>query len=110
MHVYADSDAIYLAQAAVGGTELGELIGRRIEELEPYDLPDLGSLIKVLVVEPDDDVMATVALWQLRLDSELVYVGDAGTTEPGRASDRRGIEATLRWKLSIGFRLDVDAA
>ena len=58
MHVYADSDAIYLAQAAVGGTELGELIGRRIEELEPYDLPDLGALIKVLVVEPDDDMTA----------------------------------------------------
>ena len=58
MHVYADSDAIYLAQAAVSGTELGELIGRRIEELEPYDVPDLGSLIKVLVVEPDDDMTA----------------------------------------------------
>jgi hypothetical protein len=31
-----------------------------------------------------------VYVWQLRLDSELVYVGDVGTTEPGRASSRRG--------------------
>ncbi|MGJ7512174.1 TonB-dependent receptor [Variovorax sp. GT1P44] len=60
--------------------------------------------------QPNEDVMATVALWQLKLDSELVYVGDAGSTEPGRASNRRGIEATLRWKLPNGFRLDVDAA
>ncbi|MDM0022878.1 TonB-dependent receptor [Variovorax saccharolyticus] len=60
--------------------------------------------------QPNDNVMATAALWQLRLDSELVYVGDAGSTEPGRASDRRGIEATLRWNLSNGLRIDIDAA
>jgi hypothetical protein len=40
--------------------------------------------------QPDENFTATVALWQLRLDSELVYVGDVGTTEPGRASSRRG--------------------
>lgn len=60
--------------------------------------------------QPDEDFTATVALWQLRLDSELVYVGDAGTTEPGRASSRRGIEATLRWKLDRRWRLEADAA
>ncbi len=60
--------------------------------------------------QPDEDFTATIALWQLRLDSELVYVGDAGTTEPGRASSRRGIEATLRWKLDRRWRLEADAA
>jgi hypothetical protein len=60
--------------------------------------------------QPDENFTATVALWQLRLDSELVYVGDAGTTEPGRASSRRGIEATLRWKLSRAWRMELDGA
>ncbi|WP_256856717.1 TonB-dependent receptor [Variovorax sp. KK3] len=60
--------------------------------------------------QPDENLTATVALWQLRLDSELVYVGDAGTTEPGRASSRRGIEATLRWKLDRAWRFEVDGA
>jgi len=57
-----------------------------------------------------EDLTLTAALWQLRLDSELVYVGDAGTTEPGRASQRRGIEATLRWRVSPRWRLETDAA
>ncbi|ADU38770.1 TonB-dependent receptor [Variovorax paradoxus] len=60
--------------------------------------------------QPDENFTATVALWQLKLDSELVYVGDAGTTEPGRASSRRGIEATLRWKLADAWRVELDGA
>ena len=60
--------------------------------------------------QPDEDLTATVALWKLALDSELVYVGDAGTTEPGRASTRRGIEATLRWKFDRAWRLELDGA
>ena len=30
--------------------------------------------------------------WKLDLDSELLYVGDAGATEANRASDRHGVE------------------
>jgi outer membrane receptor protein involved in Fe transport len=37
-------------------------------------------------------VQTSVALWTLSLDSELVFVGDAGTTEAGRPSHRYGIE------------------
>ncbi|CAN5584618.1 TonB-dependent receptor [soil metagenome] len=60
--------------------------------------------------QPSEDLTATVALWKLDLDSELVSVGDAGSTEPGRASSRRGIEATLRWKLARAWRLELDGA
>ncbi len=34
----------------------------------------------------------TVSLWQLDLASELLFVGDAGTTEPSRPSRRQGVE------------------
>jgi len=34
----------------------------------------------------------SVALWRLDLDSELVFAGDAGTTEASHASRRQGIE------------------
>jgi outer membrane receptor protein involved in Fe transport len=37
-------------------------------------------------------LQTTVSLWTLRLGSELVYNGDAGATEPGPASERRGVE------------------
>ncbi|MES2188461.1 MAG: TonB-dependent receptor [Pseudomonadota bacterium] len=60
--------------------------------------------------QPDDRLTLTTALWQLRLASELVYAGDAGTTEPGRASARRGIETTLRWQATPALRLEADAA
>ena len=37
-------------------------------------------------------LQSAVALWYLGLDSELLFVGDAGTTEPGRPSRRVGVE------------------
>ncbi|HSV60776.1 MAG TPA: TonB-dependent receptor [Variovorax sp.] len=57
---------------------------------------------------PSDTFSLTTALWMLNLDSELVYVGDAGTTEPGRPSHRRGIEASLRWTPSSQWRFELD--
>ena len=57
---------------------------------------------------PSDTFSLTTVLWMLNLDSELVYVGDAGTTEPGRPSNRRGIEASLRWTPSSQWRFELD--
>ena len=42
-----------------------------------------------------DRLHATAALWTLRLDSELLFVGDAGNTEASRPSRRKGVEAGL---------------
>ena len=41
---------------------------------------------------------ATVSVFTLDLDSELVFVGDAGTTEPNDATSRTGVEATMFWR------------
>ncbi|MBB5207935.1 TonB-dependent receptor [Chiayiivirga flava] len=40
---------------------------------------------------------ATAALWHLDLDSELLFVGDAGNTEASRPSRRDGIELGMYW-------------
>jgi hypothetical protein len=42
-------------------------------------------------------VHATFALWQLDLESELLFVGDAGNTEATRPSARRGAELGVYW-------------
>jgi hypothetical protein len=42
-------------------------------------------------------VHATAALWRLDLDSELLFVGDAGTTEASRPSSREGLELGVYW-------------
>jgi hypothetical protein len=39
-------------------------------------------------------LQATATLWYLGFDSELVYVGDSGSTEAGPASRRMGVEIT----------------
>ena len=47
-------------------------------------------------------LQSTVSLWYLGLDSELLFVGDAGTTEPGRPSRRYGVEWTNYWRVKPG--------
>lgn len=54
-----------------------------------------------------DQLNATLSLWQLNVDSELLFVGDAGTTEASRPSRRKGVElgvyyfAAERWNLEL---------
>jgi len=53
-------------------------------------------------------VQSTAALWYLGIDSELLFVGDAGTSEAGRPSRRFGIEWTNYARLNSWLTLDVD--
>lgn len=55
-------------------------------------------------------LQSSIALWALRFDSELVYVGDAGATEASTGSKRRGIEFNNRWTPVPWFLLDADLA
>ena len=48
--------------------------------------------------------------WTLDLDSELLYVGDAGATEANRASERRGVELGLYVTPLAWLTLDADLA
>lgn len=55
-------------------------------------------------------LQSSLALWQLKLDSELVFVGDAGTTEPNRASRRQGLEWNNHHVIRPWLLLDLDLA
>ncbi|MDY0743158.1 TonB-dependent receptor plug domain-containing protein [Paucibacter sp. R3-3] len=55
-------------------------------------------------------LQSSLALWKLDFDSELVYVGDAGATEPNRPSTRRGIEWNNRWIPIPWLLVDADLA
>jgi outer membrane receptor protein involved in Fe transport len=52
----------------------------------------------------------TFTAWTLGLDSELVFVGDAGTTDAGGPSRRQGIEWTTYYRPTPWFVLDADVA
>jgi hydrogenase/urease accessory protein HupE len=53
---------------------------------------------------------STLSAWWLDLDSELVFVGDAGTTEAGRPSRRYGIELSNYWDVGERVALDLDVS
>ena len=53
---------------------------------------------------------STVALWQLESASELLFVGDAGTTEASRPSRRYGVEWTNLYAPTDWLAIDADFA
>lgn len=55
-------------------------------------------------------LQSSLALWGLKLDSELVYVGDAGATEASAASSRRGVEFNNRYTPVQWLLIDADFA
>jgi hypothetical protein len=55
-------------------------------------------------------VQSTVSLWQLDIDSELVFVGDAGTTEASHPSRRLGVEWATYASPRPWLSLDGDVA
>jgi hypothetical protein len=55
-------------------------------------------------------VKASLAVWALRLESELVYIGDAGETESSDGTSRVGVEALFNWSPAPGLSLDASGA
>jgi len=56
------------------------------------------------------NLQSTFSLYILDSASELVFAGDAGTTEAGRASRRTGFEFTNLYKATDWLNIDADAA
>lgn len=66
---------------------------------------DLG-----LQTQLNNDLQLAVSLWWLTLDSELIFVGDDGTTEASDKSERRGLEASVFWQANNWLIIDSDLA
>ena len=56
------------------------------------------------------DLTSSLALFVLDFDSELLFVGDVGTTEPSRPSRRVGVEWTNKYRIQPWMTLDLDVA
>lgn len=55
-------------------------------------------------------LQSSLALWRLDIESELLFVGDAGETEPSRASRRHGIEWNNHYIAAPWLLFDLDLA
>jgi hypothetical protein len=53
-------------------------------------------------------LQSSLSLYRLDFDSELLFVGDAGTTEAGRPSRRTGFELANYYKLNDWLTIDAD--
>ena len=75
----------------------------------PFLVRSHGAEIGVRT-EPVKGFSSTLAAFVLDFDSEIVLVGDAGTTEASRPSRRVGAEFTLLYKVLPWLTIDIDAA
>ena len=85
------------ARAVVRGTNASQALPRATGA-------EVGSTLK-----PVPSLVVNAALWTLHSQDELVYSGDAGTTESAGPSRRFGIDVSGRYQLSNRFFLDADA-
>ena len=76
-------------------------------------LKQLSADLNVILLEKGSEIGArteaiaglqsSLALWRLDLASELLFVGDAGITEPSRPSRRQGLEWRHDWLVAAGI-------
>jgi TonB dependent receptor len=63
-----------------------------------------------LRTSPLAGLQTSLSIYQLNFESELIFVGDAGTTEAGRPSKRIGFELANYYKLDDWLTVDADIA
>ena len=86
-----DADGVAISRATPLVKAIGKEAGLRLVGLVP-------------------GLQTTIAAWQLDLDSELIFVGDAGTTEAGRPSRRHGIELANFYTPATDWIIDANLA
>jgi hypothetical protein len=89
-------------------TTIDPATGEPVEPVTPL-VPTRGGELG-LRTEAIPGVQTSLALWRLDIDSELVFTGDAGTTEPSRPSRREGVEWSTRWQPVRWVLVDLDVA
>lgn len=98
--LYADAGRGFHSNDARGA--VGEDPSQRAPLLSPSDGAELGLRWK------HRGLTLTAAAWALHVDSELVYVGDAGFTEAAGATRRKGVELLADWRPTA--RLNITAS
>jgi outer membrane receptor protein involved in Fe transport len=60
--------------------------------------------------EPSSSFNVSASVFELQLDSELIFVGDAGTSEPSDPTKRSGVEVGSFWQPLRWLTFDASAA
>ncbi len=109
LEVYLSLGQGYHSNDARGTTiRIDPVSGDPADTVDPLVASKGGELGARLFLS--DKLQATVAAWTLRLDSELLFVGDAGNTEASRPSQRDGLELGLYYFGSKNLSAEVEAS
>lgn len=76
-----------------------------VDAIVPADGAEVG--LRTAVVP---NAQFSAALWGLDIDSELLFIGDGGFTEPSRAARRYGVELGAYWTPLDSLIIDADYA
>ncbi len=77
------------------------------DPVDPVDVLVLAEGAEVGArFEPFDGLNVTLVHFWMDLDSELLFVGDAGTSEPNDPTRRRGLELSTFWEINDYLVLD----
>jgi outer membrane receptor protein involved in Fe transport len=106
---YANAGRGFHSNDARGATiTVDPATGQRAERVTPL-VAATGAEVGIRTVALPK-AQLTFTLWTLALDSELLFAGDAGTTEATGPSRRTGIEATAYYSPNDLLTFDVDLA
>ena len=108
LELYADAGRAYHSNDARGAVQrVSPTTGDPVDSVPLFAAADGAEL--GLRYE-SGGFAASLALWALRLESELVYVGDAGDTEATDGTKRVGLEALASWSPRPGLNFDISGA
>jgi hypothetical protein len=82
--------------------------GERVDKVDPL-VRSRGAEIG-LRASPIRGLRSTLSVWALGLNSELLFTGDAGATEPSAASDRRGVTLANFYRPVPELSIDADVS
>ena len=105
---YVNAGLGFHSNNALGTTIVVDPIGNPVDRVTPL-VRAKGAEVGVRTVALRH-LQSTFSLWTLGLDSELVYNGDVGATEPGPASGRYGIEFANYYAPTAWLVFDGDVA
>ncbi len=107
VEAYASGGFGYHSNDARGATiRVDPATGEAVDAVDPLVRTRGGEV--GLRIAPRSGWQTTLSVWTLGLDSELLFVGDAGTTEASGASRRDGITIANFASLGSHLALDLD--
>jgi hypothetical protein len=107
--LYANAGSAFHSNDARGATiRIDPATGQSAERVTPL-VRSRGAELG-LRSAPVPGIHLTAALWALDIASELLFVGDAGTTEASRPSRRTGLEVAAFRRFRDWLALDVEYA